>query len=293
LNFARRNGEIQQPEETTETPSDKELLEYIASVHCVQKYTNEIQEHLSRLFMIREEIIIAVGQKEKTISMEIEGIVDSVLNLQQKANAVLKDLNKKLTTAKQEDAKNENSETRIKANLYGAYCKLFQETISKFEDLQTEIKGKMQGKVLRDAEIVLARKIDPAEREAVLSDQGYVQKLLSDKLTGAGHIKLQNTVSDLEDRYKDIVKLENSVNQVHKLFMEMAVLVQHQGEIIDNIELNIKEAKGHCIKAEKHLVDAKNNIISARKKKCCILMIVIVVLLVIVMPILGVKVFSA
>ena len=75
----------------------------------------------------------------------------------------------------------------------------------------------MQGKVLRDAEIVLNRKIDPSEREIILQDQGvsitnnpqYVQKLLSVKLTGAGHIKLQNAVSDIEDRYKDIVKLEN------------------------------------------------------------------------------------
>jgi len=32
---------------------------------------------------------------------------------------------------------------------------------------------------------------------------------MSDKLTGAGHIKLQNAVSDIEDKYKDIVKLEN------------------------------------------------------------------------------------
>jgi len=206
-------------------------------------------------------------RRKKIISREIENILENVLQCQTKCNAVLKMLNQKLTTAKTEDPKNENSETRIKTNLYGAYSKLFQEVITKFEDVQTEIKGKMQGKVLRDAEIVLNRKIDPSEREAVLNDQAYVQKLLSDKLTGTGHIQLANKFGDMEDRYKDIVKLENSVNQVHKLFMEMAILVQHQGEIIDNIEANVKEAKGHCVKAEKHLIDAKNNIISARKKK--------------------------
>jgi len=217
--------------------------------------------------------------------------MDSVLHSQGKCNAVLKILNQKLTTAKQSDEEGKNSETRIKSNLYGAYSKLFQETITQFEDIQTEIKGKMQGKVLRDAEIVLNRKIDPSEREAILNDQAYVQKMLSDRLTGTGHIRLQNAVSDIEDRYKDIVKLENSVNQVHKLFLEMAILVQHQGEIIDNIELNIKTAKGHVINAEKNIIEAKKNIISARKKKCCILIIVLVVLLVIVLPILGVKFF--
>ena len=45
----------------------------------------------------------------------------------------------------------------------------------------------------------------------------------------------------------------------------MAALIKHQGEIIDNIEINIKAAKGHCEKAEKNLVAAKKNMISARK----------------------------
>ena len=74
----------------------------------------------------------------------------------------------------------------------------------------------MQEKILRDAEIILNRKIDPSERQMILEDQfvyyqiiQYVQKILSDKLTGTGHIKLQNVVNDIEDRYKDIIKLEN------------------------------------------------------------------------------------
>ena len=66
------------------------------------------------------------------------------------------------------------SSTRIKTNLLGAYSKLYQETIDNFKDVQTEIKGKMEGKVLRDAEIVLNRKIDPSERDQVLNDQNVI-----------------------------------------------------------------------------------------------------------------------
>jgi len=125
----------------------------------------------------------------------------------------------------------------------------------------------------------------------ILQDHGYVQRILSDKLTGPGHIRLVNAVGDIEDRYKDIIKLEVSVQQVHKLFVEMAALVKLQGEIIDNVEQNIKTAKAHVFKAEKDLVKAKKNMQSSRKKKCIILIIVVVVLLVIVLPILGVKFF--
>jgi len=91
----------------------------------------------------------------------------------------------------------------------------------------------------------------------ILEDHGYVQRVMADKLTGPGHIRLQNGVNDIEDRYKDIIRLEQSVNQVHKLFIEMAALVKLQGEVIDNIEQNVKSAKAHVQKAEKHLVAAK------------------------------------
>ena len=36
-----------------------------------------------------------------------------------------------------------------------------------------------------------------------------MQKALAEKLSSSGHIKLQNAVSDIEDRYRDIVRLEN------------------------------------------------------------------------------------
>jgi len=58
-----------------------------------------------------------------------------------------------------------------------------------------------------------------------------------------------------------------SVNQVHKLFLEMAALVSLQGELIDNIEANVKTAKAHVLEAEVDLKKSKENLISARKVK--------------------------
>lgn len=66
---------------------------------------------------------------------------------------------------------NRNSETRILNNLYGAFVKQFGECMNKFQSVQSDIKSKIQNKVLRDAEIVLNRKLDPSEQERILQDQ--------------------------------------------------------------------------------------------------------------------------
>jgi t-SNARE complex subunit (syntaxin) len=71
------------------------------------------------------------------------------------------------------------------------------------------------------------------------------------------------------------------------------VLVQLQGEMIDNIEQNIKDAKADVLHGEEDIIQSKKNMISARKKKCIIMIIVLVLLAVIIGPVLGVKLGSA
>lgn len=66
----------------------------------------------------------------------------------------------------------------------------------------------MQNRIIRDAEIVLNRKLEPNEQKEILDDPQQVQRYYQNRLTGAGHIRLQNAVADIEDRHKDIIKLE-------------------------------------------------------------------------------------
>jgi len=66
----------------------------------------------------------------------------------------------------------------------------------------------MQTRTIRDAEIILNRKLDSTEKENILLDPSQVQRFYENKLTVGASIKLQNAVSDIEERHKDIVKLE-------------------------------------------------------------------------------------
>jgi syntaxin 1B/2/3 len=77
------------------------------------------------------------------------------------------------------------------------------------------------------------------------------------------------------------------------MFLQLAALVNLQGEIIDNIADNIAHAKQDVFAAEEDVLKSKKNMQSARKKKCIIIIVVLGLLLFIVGPILGVKLSSA
>jgi syntaxin 1B/2/3 len=115
-----------------------------------------------------------------------------------------------------------------------------------------------------------------------------VQEIFNAKLMKSS-TKLDNAVSDLEDRQRELIKLEKSVTQVHQMFVQFAVLVNAQGEIVDNICDNFSQAKDNVLSAESDIIKSTDNMKSARKKKCIILIIIIVVALVIVLPM--IKVF--
>ncbi|KAJ6643028.1 Syntaxin-1A [Pseudolycoriella hygida] len=52
----------------------------------------------------------------------------------------------------------------------------------------------------------------------------------------------KQTLADIEARHADIIKLENSIRELHDMFMDMAMLVESQGEMIDRIEYHVEHA---------------------------------------------------
>ena len=52
-------------------------------------------------------------------------------------------------------------------------------------------------------------------------------------------------MEDIQDKYKAILKLEKDVNECFELFQELAIMIQAQGEILDNIEANLEDANDY------------------------------------------------
>jgi syntaxin 1B/2/3 len=180
------------------------------------------------------------------------------------------------------------AEKRIFKNLQGSIYNQFQDLLGDFQIEQSEIKLIKEEKTVRNAEIIMERKLDASERDKVLHNPKMVQEIFNAKLMKSSS-KLENAVFDLEERTRELMRLEKSVNQVHQMFVQFAIIVNAQGQIIDDICENIAEAKSNVLAAEQDIVKSKKNMQSARKKKCIILIVIITILLCILGPVLGIK----
>nr|1URQ_B Chain B, SYNTAXIN 1A [Rattus norvegicus] len=59
----------------------------------------------------------------------------------------------------------------------------------------------------------------------------------------------KQALSEIETRHSEIIKLENSIRELHDMFMDMAMLVESQGEMIDRIEYNVEHAVDYVERA--------------------------------------------
>ncbi|ESO97984.1 hypothetical protein LOTGIDRAFT_153095 [Lottia gigantea] len=88
----------------------------------------------------------------------------------------------------------------------------------------------------------------------------------------------KQTLADIEARHNDIIKLENSIRELHDMFMDMAMLVESQGEMIDRIEYNVEAAVDYIETAKMDTKKAVKYQSKARRKKILIIICVIVLL---------------
>lgn len=259
------------------------MAEFSSKIAEAQSIIKFIDFKNDELLQSKQDVENATSNEQQNeISNKINKISNDITSRQSQMKILIEALDGMVTESKELGNNQNTQDLRIKQNLFGSMTKRYQKACLRFQTIESEIKTIMQTKIIRSAEIALGRKLEDNERVEVLNEPQTVQALYENKLKGTAHVKLQNAVSDLEDRHKDIRNLERSILAVHNLVIELSKLVQLQGEMIDNIEQNIKAAKDYVGSAEKSIVQAKKNMQSARKKKCCILIIVVVVVAVVV-----------
>ena len=68
-------------------------------------------------------------------------------------------------------------------------------------------------------------------------------------------------------KYQDVLTLESSVAELHQMFLDFALLTEQQGELLDQIEFQVKQAADHVEEANVEVVQAIEYQKAMRKKQ--------------------------
>ncbi|XP_016086491.1 syntaxin-1B-like [Sinocyclocheilus grahami] len=76
----------------------------------------------------------------------------------------------------------------------------------------------------------------------------------------------KQALNEIETRHTEIIKLENSIRELHDMFVDMAMLVESQGEMIDRIEYNVEHSVDYVERAVSDTKKAVKYQSQARKR---------------------------
>ena len=179
-----------------------------------------------------------------------------------------------------------SSEGRIRTNMHGTLTRKFVDLMGEYQEIQTKYKDKYRERVERQYRIVkphaTKEEIDSAF-EGGEQPEIFTQQILQ----GPGHAAARNALADIQERHQDIKRLETSITELHQLFMDMSVLVESQGELLDQIEYTVAQSVNYTGKAVEELRSATRYQKKVRKKMCCVIVVLLIALIVIIAPILA------
>lgn len=180
-----------------------------------------------------------------------------------------------------------SSEARIRSNMHGTLTRKFVDLMAEYQELQTKYKNKYRERVERQYRIVKPH-ATKEEIDAEFDNKGEQTEIFTQQiLQGPGHAAARNALADIQERHKDITQLETSIQELHQLFLDMSVLVESQGELLDQIEYTVAQSVNYTGKAVEELRTANQYQKKVRKKMCCVIVTVIIVIVVIVAPLLA------
>ncbi|XP_057793188.1 syntaxin-related protein KNOLLE-like [Salvia miltiorrhiza] len=83
-----------------------------------------------------------------------------------------------------------------------------------------------------------------------------------------GRGKVVETVAEIQDRHDAAKEIERSLLELHQIFLDMAVMVEAQGEQMDDIEHHVVNATQYVGDGTKSLKVAKDHQRSSRRCLC-------------------------
>lgn len=270
------NGAEQDDNVTIYIEQKDELMErFFADVSNIRESILEIQANIKEVRKLHSAILSAPSQDESTKG-RLEDLNAEIKQKSNKVRSLLKKIQKNIE--EDDDPNRQGADKRIRQTQHSTLTKQFVEVMTEYNKTQTDYREKCKATIQRQLEIT-GKTTSNEELEEML-EQGNISVFTQGILMDTQQAK--QTLADIKARHEDIMNLEKSIRELHDMFMDMAMLIESQGEMIDRIEYHVEHAKDHVIVATQDTKKAKEYQSKARKKKIIIIICLSVCLLILI-----------
>ncbi|XP_038148514.1 syntaxin-3a isoform X4 [Cyprinodon tularosa] len=254
--------------------------EFFSQIEDIRNSIDKIDQNVAEVKKLYSVILSAPTSDQKTQD-DLEAITNDIKKMANNARNKLKTIERNLESEQQERV---SADMRIRKSQHAVLSRKFVEVMTKYNEAQVDFRERSKGRIQRQLEITGKATTDEELEEMLESGNAAV---FTAGIVDSGISK--QALSEIESRHKDIVRLESSIKELHDMFVDIAMLVESQGGMIDRIESNMDQSVGFV---ERAVADTKKaaKFQQEARRKTVIIVVVVVILLAVIALIIGLSV---
>ncbi|XP_026135835.1 syntaxin-3 isoform X4 [Carassius auratus] len=246
--------------------------EFFSQIEDIRHSIDKIDENVAEVKKLYSVILSAPTSDQKTQD-DLEALTNDIKKMANNARNKLKTIERNL---EMEEVERVSADMRIRKSQHAVLSRKFVDVMTKYNEAQLDFREKSKGRIQRQLEIT-GKSTTDEELEEML--EGGNAAVFTAGIVDSGISK--QALSEIEARHKDIVRLESSIKELHDMFVDIAMLVESQGGMIERIENNMDQSVGFVERAVADTKKAAKYQQEARRKKmmimlCCVILGIVV-----------------
>ncbi|KAJ0233854.1 Syntaxin-132 [Hirschfeldia incana] len=273
--------------ELGEQGGDQGLEDFFKKVQDIDKQYEKLDKLLKKLQASHEESkAVTKAPAMKAIKKKMEKDVDEVGSIARFIKGKLEELDRENLANRQKPGCGKGSGVdRSRTATTLSLKKKFKDKMAEFQVLRENIQQEYREVVDRRIYTVTGERADEDTIDELI-ETGNSEQIFQKAIQEQGRGQVMDTLAEIQERHDAVRDLEKKLLDLQQIFMDMAVLVDAQGEMLDNIESQVSNAVDHVQSGNTALQRAKSLQKSSRKWMCIAIIILLIVVAVIVVGVL-------
>ncbi|KAL9648761.1 hypothetical protein ABK040_003697 [Willaertia magna] len=286
------NVELEEQEHHTDTTQQlgKFMEEYYKEVNDIKERISTTEMKLDDLQKLYNQYLTSsIAEEQKTLKQRQKILIDETGKNVTRIQNDLKQMNEKTIEIEQEEGSS-SPVVRIRKQQHALLTKEFIDTLNLYQDLQQKFKTNYKNRLKRIINIVntsnngedVDEVVDDLVNKSSINPSDLIQKSMESNLTSSQKHTLDAYYNEATEAHDDLKQIEYSLRQLHQMFVDFAMLVEQQDELLDNIEYNVAATVEYVEKGITQIKSAQKLQKHSRNCTCCIIVTILVFVIVLV-----------
>ncbi|XP_058734802.1 syntaxin-125-like [Vicia villosa] len=179
-----------------------------------------------------------------------------------------------------------SSADRTRTSVVSGLGKKLKDMMDDFQGLRGRMQMEYKETVERRYFTITGERADDETIDNLIASgesENFMQKAIQEQ----GRGQIMDTITEIQERHDAVKEIEKNLIELHQVFLDMAALVESQGQQLNNIESHVAHASSFVRRGTEQLVEARVQQKSSRKWTTYAIILSIVLVFVILFPLLA------